>query len=110
MSTSPKTSKLVELDLPSVFYFSHAPGFGASLMNLGSVTKLDFHRKNAKLICFNMRNEYIASFMLAPLQKRSMKIAEAEEHIDQQPIYLFIFPAKDNGARDSNGMHGNLNI
>lgn len=92
MSTTPTTSKLVELDLPSLFHLSCAPGFGASLMNLASVRKLDFHRKNAKLICFNLRNEYKGSFTLAPLQKRSMKIVEAEKHIEQQPIYFFFQP------------------
>lgn len=89
MSTTPTTSKLVKLDLPSLFHLSCAPGFGASLMNLASVRKLDFHCKNAKLICFNMRDEYVASFTLPPLQKRSMKIVEAEKHIEQQPIYFF---------------------
>lgn len=89
MRATPTTSKLVELDLPSLLHLSCHPGFGAFLMNLASVRKLDFHRKNAKLICFNMRNEYTANFTLAPLLKRSMKIVEAEKHIEQQPIYFF---------------------
>lgn len=51
-----------------------------------------------------MHNEYISSFTLSSLQKRSMKIEKAK----QQPVSFF--PAEDNGAQGSNDMHADLNI
>lgn len=106
MSTTPTTSKLVELDLLSLLsYFSCALGFGVSLMNLASARKLDSISKMQNqfvLIC--TMNIYIKFYAVFPPKEIY------ENCKSQAATRFFFFPAEDNGAQGSNDMQADLNI